>query len=140
MEDINNLTRQIIGFAFKIHNALGFGFLESVYENALVIELGKIGVSALQQEELDVFYDGQRVGNFNLDLWIQNQLILEIKSVQTLSKAHEVQLVNYLTATRIDHGLLINFGPSVEIKRKFREYKPRRSDAKMLTNGESTWS
>jgi len=58
MEDINNLTRQIIGFAFKIHNALGFGFLESVYENALVIELGKIGVSALQQEELDVFYEG----------------------------------------------------------------------------------
>jgi GxxExxY protein len=140
MEDINNLTRQIIGFAFKIHNALGFGFLESVYENALVIELGKIGVSALQQEELDVFYDDQGVGNFNPDLWIQNQLILEIKSVQTLSKAHEVQLVNYLTATRIDHGLLINFGPSVEIKRKFREYKPRRSDAKMLTNGESTWS
>ena len=140
MEDINNLTRQIIGFAFKIHNALGFGFLESVYENALVIELGKIGVSALQQEELDVFYEGHRVGNFNPDLWIQNQLILEIKSVQTLSKAHEVQLVNYLTATRIDHGLLINFGPSVEIKRKFREYKSRRNDAKMLTSGEWTWS
>jgi len=140
MEDINNLTRQIIGFAFKIHNALGFGFLESVYENALVIELGKIGVSALQQEELDVFCEGQRVGNFNPDLWIQNQLILEIKSVQTLSKSHEVQLVNYLTATRIDHGLLINFGPSVEIKRKFREYKPRRNDAKMLTSGEWTWS
>jgi len=136
MEDINNLTRQIIGFAFKIHNALGFGFLESVYENALKIELGKIGVSALQQEELDVFYDGQRVGHFAPDLWIQNQLILEIKSVQTLSKAHEVQLVNYLTATGIDNGLLINFGPSVEIKRKFREYKPKRDEAKMLTSGE----
>lgn len=123
--DVNYLTHQIIGFSFKIHKALGVGFLESVYENALKIELGRIGVSALQQELLQVFYDGQQVGHFTPDLWIPDLLIIEVKSVQALSKAHEVQLVNYLTATRIDNGLLINFGPSVEVKRKFREYKPK---------------
>jgi GxxExxY protein len=127
--DVNYLTRRVIGFAFKIHNTLGFGFLESVYENALKIELGQIGITALQQEDLDVFYEGQRVGHFTPDLWIQDQLIIEVKSVQTLSKAHEVQLVNYLTATGIDNGLLINFGPSVEVKRKFREYKSKRRAA-----------
>ena len=125
--DVNYLTRKIIGFAFKIHNALGFGFLESVDENSLTIELSRMGITALQQEDLDVFYEGQRVGHFTPDLWIRDTLIIEVKSVQTLSKAHEVQLVNYLAATRIDNGLLINFGPSVEIKRKFREFKPKRS-------------
>lgn len=125
--DVDHLTRRVIGFAFKIHNTLGFGFLETVYENALNIEHGQIGITALQQEDLDVFYEGQRVGHFTPDLWIRDELIIEVKSVQTLSKAHEVQLVNYLTATRIDHGLLINFGPSVEIKRKFREFKPKRT-------------
>jgi GxxExxY protein len=127
--DVNYLTRRVIGFAFKIHNTMGFGFLESVYENALKIELGQIGITALQQEDLDVFYGGQRVGHFTPDLWIRDTLIIEVKSVQTLSRAHEVQLVNYLTATRIDNGLLINFGPSVEVKRKFREYKPKQSAA-----------
>jgi GxxExxY protein len=80
----------------------------------------------LQQEELDVFYEGERVGHFKPDLWIPNTLIIEVKALKTLSKAHEVQLVNYLTATRVDNGLLINFGPSVEVKRKFREFKPKR--------------
>lgn len=127
--DVNYLTRRVIGFAFRIHNTLGFGFLESVYENALMIELGQIGITALLQEELDVFYEGQRVGHFIPDLWIPGALIIEVKSVQVLSKAHEVQLVNYLTATRIDNGLLINFGPSVEVKRKFREYKSKRRAA-----------
>jgi len=124
--DVDYLTRKVIGFSFKIHKTLGFGFLESVYENALKIELGQIGITALQQEELDVYYENHRVGHFIPDLWIRDMLIIEVKSVQTLSKAHEVQLVNYLTATKIDNGLLINFGPSVEIKRKFREYKPKR--------------
>ena len=123
--DINDLTHKVIGFAFKIHNTLGAGFVESVYENALKIELRKIGISAFQQEELDVFYEGERVGRFKPDLWIPNALIIEVKALQALSKAYEVQLVNYLTATRIDNGLLINFGSSVEVKRKFREFKPK---------------
>jgi GxxExxY protein len=123
--NIDVLTHKIIGLAFKIHNTLGFGFVESVYENALTIELNKIGISLLQQEELDVWYDGQQVGRFKPDLWIRDTLIIEVKSVQNLAKLHEVQLVNYLTATKIDNGLLINFGPSVEVKRKFRQYKPK---------------
>src|SRR5262245_12289779 len=123
--DENNLTYRIIGFAYKVHNTLGSGFIESVYENALKMEINKIGISVLQQEELDVFYEGQRVGHFIPDLWIPRTLIIEVKAVQAISKLHEVQLVNYLTATGIDDGLLINFGPSVEVKHKFRKYKAR---------------
>ena len=123
--NVDNLTYKIIGFAYKIHNTLGAGFVESVYENSLKIELSRIGISSFQQEEVDVFYEGHRVGRFKPDLWIPNTLIIEVKALQTLSKAHEVQLVNYLTATRIDNGLLINFGSSVEVKRKFRQFKPR---------------
>lgn len=80
-----------------------------------------------------MFYEGQRVGHFTPDLWIRDVLIIEVKSVQVLSKAHEVQLVNYLTATRIDNGLLINFGPSVEVKRKFREFKSKRNVASAVS-------
>jgi GxxExxY protein len=131
--NINNLTHKIIGFAFKIHNSLGAGFLESVYENALIIELNKIGIEVLQQEELDVWYEGHRVGHFIPDLWIPNTLIIEVKAIQTLSTAHELQLVNYLAATRIDDGLLINFGPSVQVRRKFREFRPKGSPINLTT-------
>jgi GxxExxY protein len=127
--DINNLTHKVIGFAYKIHSTLGFGFLEDVYENALRFELNKCGITVLHQEQLDVFYEAQLVGHFRPDLWVRDTLIIEVKSVQTLAKAHEVQLVNYLTATKIDHRLLINFGPSVEVKRKFREYRRKQSFA-----------
>lgn len=130
--DVNNLTHKVIGFAFKIHNTLGAGFIESVYENALKIELNKIGITALQQQELEVFYEGQVVGQFRPDLWIPKILIIEVKALQSLSRAHEVQLVNYLTATQIDNGLLINFGASVEVKRKFREFKPKSLGATLL--------
>jgi len=129
---INDLTHTIIGFAYKIHNTLGSGFIESVYENALAVELTRVGVQVLQQEELDVWYENERVGHFKPDLWIPDTLIIEVKAVQTLAKAHEVQLVNYLTATRIDNGLLINFGASVEVKRKFREFKPKSASAGVI--------
>jgi len=122
--DVDDLTYRVIGFSYKIHNALGTGFIESVYENALKIELNKVGISALQQEELDVFYEGHRVGHFIPDLWIPKTLIIEVKALQTIAKVHEVQLVNYLNATGIDNGLLINFGPSMDVKRKFRKYAP----------------
>ena len=74
--DVNNLTYKVIGLAYKVHNTLGAGFVESVYENSLKIELGKLGINALQQEELDVFYEGQNVGRFKPDLWIPNRLII----------------------------------------------------------------
>lgn len=121
------LTKTVIGCAFKVHNALGPGFLEQVYENALRIELVKQGLEVKQQEPIKVYYEDQVVGSYYADLWVEDRVIVEIKAVRALSKAHEVQLVNYLTATGVDTGLLLNFGPSVEVKRKFREYKPSQS-------------
>ena len=125
--EINDLTHAIIGCAYKVHNILGPGFLEKIYENALKIELAKLNIEARQQHELLVLYDGNNVGTYYSDLWIDGQLIIEIKAVHNLMKQHEVQLVHYLTATQVDNGLLINFGSSVQVKRKFREYRPKRS-------------
>ena len=121
----DDLTRQIIGCAYKVHNTLGPGFLEKVYENALRIELEKLGLRVKQQEPISVSYQGQVVGEYYADLWVDESVVIELKAAQTLVKQHEVQLVNYLTATGIDCGLLLNFGPSVQVKRKFREYKPK---------------
>ena len=119
--EIDDLTHKIIGCAFKVHNTLGPGFLEKVYENALKIELDKASIEARQQQKLPVLYKGQTVGVFYPDLWIDKQLIVEIKAMQQLAVEHEVKLVHYLAATGIDNGLLINFSSSVQVKRKFRE-------------------
>ncbi len=123
----DDLTQKIIGCAYKVHNTLGPGFLEKVYENALRIELEKLGLRVKQQEPINVEYEGQVVGEYYADLWVDARVIVELKAAQALAKEHEVQLVNYLTAKRIDLGLLLNFGPSVQVKRKFREYKPKGS-------------
>jgi hypothetical protein len=123
----DNLTHQVIGFAYKIHAKLGTGFLEKVYENSLRIELERAHFKVKQKEPINVFYEGQQVGEYFADLWVADQLIIEVKAIQNLAKEHEVQLVNYLTATGIDHGLLINFGSSVQVKRKYREYMPKGS-------------
>ena len=123
----DDLTHKIIGCAYKVHNTLGPGFLEKVYENALRIELEKLGLRVKQQEPISVEYEGQVVGEYYADLWVDERVVVELKAAQALAKEHEVQLVNYLTATRIDLGLLLNFGPSVQVKRKFREYKPQGS-------------
>ena len=125
--EINNLTHTVIGCAYKVHNVLGFGFIEKVYENALKIELEKLGICVLQQEEIKVWYEDQVVGVFVPDLWLPNKLIIEVKSVLNLLKEHEVKLVHYLAATKVNDGLLVNFGQSVHVKRKFREYKPKGS-------------
>ena len=93
------------------------------YENSLRMELEETGLSVLQQHPIPVHYRERLVGEFFADLMVENRLIIELKAVRSLAKEHEVQLVHYLTATGIDDGLLINFGPSVEVKRKFREYK-----------------
>ena len=121
--DINALTERIIGCAYAVHNALGPGFLEKVYENALRIELDEAGLAVEQQKPVPVCYRGQVVGDFYADLIVEGKVIVELKAVHSVAKEHEVQLVNYLTATGIDDGLLINFGSSVEVKRKFREYR-----------------
>jgi len=121
----NDLTHAIIGCAYKVHNALGAGFLEKVYENALRIELERLGLRVKQQEPLSVRYEGHVVGEYFADLWVDERVVIELKAVQELVKRHEVQLVNCLAATGIDCGLLLNFGSSVQVKRKFREYTPK---------------
>ncbi len=126
MEDAE-LTQQIIGCAMKVHRVLGPGFLESVYEKALTHELTKLGLEVECQFELKVVYDGIVVGEFTPDMLVAGRVMLEIKGVQSLAPAHEVQLVNYLTAIGIEIGLLLNFGsPSLGIKRKYRTYRPRK--------------
>jgi len=120
------LTEKVIGASYQVHNQLGFGFLESVYENALSIELNKLNIQFENQAPVKVFYSDQVVGDFVCDLLVEKRLILELKSVTQLAIPHEVQLVNYLNATKINVGLLINFGPSkVEVKRKFRTAKTK---------------
>ena len=126
--EINELTETIIGCAYRVHNQFGPGFLEKVYENALRIELEEAKLSVAQQVPIPVSYRGQVVGDFYVDLWVAERVIVELKAVRQLAKEHEVQLVNYLQATGVEDGLLINFGPSVEVKRKFKTWKPGRQD------------
>ena len=115
------ITRQIIGCAFRVYNQMGFGFLESVYENCMLIELNKEKLRATAQTPIKVFYEGEIVGQFVADLLVDNKVIVELKSVRQINTAHETQLVNYLVATNLDVGLLLNFGEqNVEIKRKLR--------------------
>ncbi|MDZ7696785.1 MAG: GxxExxY protein [Deltaproteobacteria bacterium] len=123
------LTHKIIACAYKVYNILGFGFLESVYHKAMVIELAKACLHAESEKPLKVYYDSEVIGDFSADLLVENEIITELKSVQTLVKGHEVQLVNYLTALRKDVGLLINFGPEgVQIKRKYRSMRQDQQD------------
>jgi GxxExxY protein len=125
----DKLTEKIIACAFKVHKALGQGFSERVYENAMRVELVRQSLKVRQQVAIQVYYEGEVVGEFVPDLWVDERVLVELKAVLSLQKEHEVQLVNYLTATKVDTGLLINFGPSVEIKRKFRTYKPKAKGA-----------
>ena len=116
------LTKNIIGCTFRVYNKMGFGFLESVYEKCLLIELRKVGITFKAQHPIRVYYDNKEVGEYFADVFVESCVIVELKSVKRVVKAHEIQLVNYLTATKKDVGLLINFGEKkVEIKRKVRE-------------------
>ena len=112
------LTGKIIECAYKVHNTLGFGFLENVYQNALIIELNKNGLKAAKEMPITVCYDGQIVGDYVADIVVEDKVILELKSVKELHPAHEAQMVNYLKATGKEIGLLINFSDRVEINRK----------------------
>jgi GxxExxY protein len=119
-----DITHKIIGGAYKVFKQLGFGFLESVYKKAMLIELGKSDLKAEAERPLSVYYDDQVVGEFSADLFVEDEIVVELKSVQNLVKEHEVQLVNYLNGLKREVGLLINFGPSgVEVKRKYRKVR-----------------
>jgi GxxExxY protein len=122
--DFEVLTERIIGCAYRVYNKMGFGFLESVYEKCMMIELVRDGLSAESQRAITVRYDGHEVGEFVADIIVNETVIVELKSVRQISKIHEAQLVNYLVATGKPVGLLLNFGEfKVEVKRKLRELK-----------------
>lgn len=114
-----DITEKIISCAFKVHNTLGSGFLEKVYENAMLINLKQTGLIVKQQVPLSVYYQNKIVGEYFADLFVENRIICELKAVKSITQIHEVQLVNYLTAGNIATGLLFNFGSSVTFKRKF---------------------
>ena len=118
------LTRSIIGCAFEVMNELGDGFLESVYENALIVALRDRGIAVESQKAIDVEFRGQVVGNFFADLIVERKVIVELKAVSALTRSHQAQIINYLNATGFEVGLLINFGnPKLEYKR-FTRTKP----------------
>ncbi len=122
--DIDELTKQVIGCAYDVGNQMGYGFVESVYEKCLLVELARKGIKAQAQKRIRVFYKEAEVGEFIADIVVDDRLILEIKKASTLTQIHEAQLINYLQATGMENGLLINFAEDkVEIKRKFRQAK-----------------
>jgi GxxExxY protein len=112
------ITGKIIECALTVHKRLGFGFLENVYSNALMIELKKSGLGTEKEKKIEIFYDGQLIGDYAADIVVEDKIILELKSVKEFHPAHEAQLVNYLKATGKEVGLLINFGEKIQIKRK----------------------
>lgn len=122
--DDEKLIEEIIGAAYEVRKRLAQGYLESTYENALIVELQMRGLFVENQVSMEVDYKGVVVGVFKADLLVEKRVIVEIKAVAQLNKIHELQLVNYLTTTHIDHGILVNFGgDKFEVKRKYREYK-----------------
>ncbi|QUB78043.1 GxxExxY protein [Prevotella jejuni] len=129
MENLNAVTAdqlisEIIECAKRIRRQLGPGFLEKVYKNAMIVELRKLKLTYEAEKLIQVLYDGIVVGEYRTDIIVEGRLILELKATQDLSIANEVQLVNYLTSTGIDDGLLINFGSDkLQFKRKYRIYR-----------------
>lgn len=124
---IHQLTEKVIGMAMEIHRVLGPGFNESVYHRSLEVELAAAGIPFESEVPINVFYKGRLVGKYEADLVITigQQLLIELKSCEAIAKAHEAQTVNYLAATGIDDGLILNFGASsLQFKRKFRIYRP----------------
>jgi GxxExxY protein len=113
------LTGQIIRIFYKVYNALGYGFIESVYHNAMLLELSGSCLKVETEKPIAVFYAGRVVGAFSADLVVENRIIIELKAKEKLVSAHEAQLTNYLRATEIEVGLLFNFGRTPEFKRKY---------------------
>ena len=126
MKDIEELITNVMDYAMNVRKQLVPGYEEKVYRNALLIEIRKHGIECEAEVPFSVLYDGISVGDYKADIIVEKRLVLELKAVEALQKVHEVQLVNYLTATGIDDGLLINFGSQkIEFKRKFRIYRPK---------------
>ena len=114
----STITSKIIEAFYNVYNKLGYGFLEKVYENSMMIELNKLGLKAVKQFPITVHYDEFNVGEYFADIIVENSVIVELKAAENLVVEHEIQLVNYLKATEIEVGLLLNFGKEPQLKRK----------------------
>jgi GxxExxY protein len=112
------LTEKIIKIFYRVYNKLGYGFLEKIYENAMMIEFRREGIPAVPQSPIKVFYEGEIIGEYYADILVDNKVIVEIKAAKCLVEENEAQLLNYLKATDIEVGLLLNFGTKPELKRK----------------------
>ena len=112
------LTQKIILIFYRVYNKLGYGFLENVYQNAMMIEFRKEGIPAVSESPIKVLYDNEIIGEYYADLMVDNKVIVEIKAARRLADEHEAQLLNYLKATEIEVGLLLNFGPKPDIRRR----------------------
>ena len=122
MENVNfkhsDLTEKIIKAFYNVYNTLGYGFLEKVYENALSIELAKAGLFHSKQHPVDVYYDDEKVGSYFADIIVEESVIIEIKAAENICEEHEAQLTNYLRATEIEVGLLLNFGKEPQLSER----------------------
>ncbi len=127
-----DLSEKIISCYYKVYNTLGYGFLEKVYENAMLIELKKLGLDAQSQQKINVFYDEILVGDYYADIVVNDLIILELKATAILQEEHECQLVNYLRATNMELGFLFNFGSEAEFKRKIFMNKHKRNTDRTL--------
>jgi len=123
----SEITQRIINAFYCVYNSLGFGFLENVYENALCIELLNEGFTVEQQKGIDVYYKNQIVGKYKADIVVDDIIVLELKAVEKHLKEHENQIINYLKATNIEVGLLLNFGMKPEVRRKIYENHMKKS-------------
>ncbi len=112
-----NITDKIIRAFYNVYNELGFGFLEKVYERSMVIELRNMGLECESQKKIDVYYKNKNVGDYYADIIVENKVIVELKAAEGIIKEHEAQLLNYLKATNIEVGLLLNFGNKPKFQR-----------------------
>ena len=128
----SNITSEIIKAFYEVYNKLGYGFLEKVYQNALLIELRKLYLDCKPVYPVDVYYEGEKLGAYIADIIVENCVIVELKTAESLREEHEAQLVNYLRATNIEVGILLNFGKKPSFKRKVfsKEYKKIGDDKK----------
>ena len=134
------LSQQIIGAFYTVYNSLGYGFLEKVYENALAIELRRLGLRVECERPITVFYRGCIVGEYFADIVVEGAIILELKAVRMLAKEHEAQLINYLNATDYEVGLLLNFGPKAEIRRKvFDNDRKKHQNSTRIATDDTDW-
>lgn len=125
-----DITEKIIKSFYNVYNTLGYGFLEKVYENAMMIDIRKAGLNCENQIPIKVFYQNEIIGEYFADILVENKIIIELKAIKQLTKQDEVQLLNYLSSTKIEVGLLLNFGEKPEIKRKIFDNKLKKYKVK----------